>query len=79
MNKLENFVEGRWITGDGEGQILYDAVTGETIASATTQGLDFKSMIDYAHKVGNQNLRKLTFHERGRMLRALAIAFKRSS
>ena len=30
-------------------------------------------MIDYAHKIGNPNLRKLTFHERGRMLRALAL------
>jgi oxepin-CoA hydrolase/3-oxo-5,6-dehydrosuberyl-CoA semialdehyde dehydrogenase len=73
MNKLENFVEGKWIQGNGEGQLLYDAVTGEAITSATTQGLDFKTMIDYAHKVGNPNLRKLTFHERGRMLRALAM------
>jgi oxepin-CoA hydrolase/3-oxo-5,6-dehydrosuberyl-CoA semialdehyde dehydrogenase len=73
MNKLENFVEGRWITGDGEGQTLYNAVSGEPVASATTQGLDFKDMIDYAHKVGNKNLRRLTFHERGRMLRALAL------
>lgn len=73
MNKLENFVEGKWIKGDGDGQLLYDAVTSETIAAATTQGLDFKAMIEYAHKVGNPNLRKLTFHERGRMLRALAM------
>lgn len=73
MNKLENFVENKWIQGDGEGQPLYNAVTGEVITSATTQGLDFKAMIDYAHKVGNPNLRKLTFHERGRMLRALAL------
>lgn len=73
MNKLENFVEGNWMQGDGEGQLLHDAVTGETIATATTQGIDFKSMIDYAHKIGNTNLRKLTFHERGRMLRALAM------
>ncbi|MEO8711889.1 MAG: aldehyde dehydrogenase family protein, partial [Parafilimonas sp.] len=73
MNKLENFVENKWMQGDGEGQLLYDAVTGATITSATAQGLDFKSMINYAHKVGNPNLRKLTFHERGRMLKALAL------
>ena len=73
MNKLENFVTNEWITGDGEGQALYDAVTGETIAMATANGLDFKSMIEYAHTIGNANLRKLTFHERGRMLRALAL------
>ncbi len=73
MNKLENFVANKWIQGDGDGQLLYNAVTGETIALATTQGLDFKAMIDYAHEVGNTNLRKLTFHERGRMLRAVAM------
>lgn len=73
MNKLKNFVEGNWVQGDGEGQVLYNAVTGETIAAATTQGIDFKAMIEYAHKVGNPNLRKLTFHERGKMLRALAM------
>jgi oxepin-CoA hydrolase/3-oxo-5,6-dehydrosuberyl-CoA semialdehyde dehydrogenase len=73
MNKLENFVANEWIRGDGEGQTLCDAVTGEAIALATTQGLDFKAMIEYAHKAGNPNLRRLTFHERGRMLRALAM------
>lgn len=73
MNKLGNFIGNHWVTGDGEGQFLYDAVTGETIAAATTNGLDFKAMIDYAHTVGNPNLRKLTFQERGSMLRALAL------
>ncbi|HEU4903331.1 MAG TPA: phenylacetic acid degradation bifunctional protein PaaZ [Flavisolibacter sp.] len=73
MNKLENYVTGRWITGDGEGQLLHDAVTGETIAAATTKGLDFASVLHYAREVGNRNLRKMTFHERGRMLRALAV------
>lgn len=73
MNKLENLVRNEWITGDGDGQFLYNAVTGEPVATATTNGLDFKAMIDYAHSVGNPNLRRLTFHERGRMLRALAL------
>jgi len=73
MKKLGNFLENNWIEGEGEGQLLYDAVTGEAITSATTQGLDFKAIIDYAHKVGNPNLRRMTFHERGRMLRALAL------
>ena len=71
--KLENYVLGRWITGDGEGQALYDAVTGETIAHTTTKGLDFDSILQYGREVGNTSLRKLSFHERGRMLKALAI------
>jgi oxepin-CoA hydrolase/3-oxo-5,6-dehydrosuberyl-CoA semialdehyde dehydrogenase len=73
MNKLGNYVTGRWITGGGDGQVLHDAVTGEAIAIASTEGLDFASILDYGRKVGNPALRKMTFHERGRMLRALAM------
>jgi oxepin-CoA hydrolase/3-oxo-5,6-dehydrosuberyl-CoA semialdehyde dehydrogenase len=73
MNKLENYVTGKWITGDGEGQILYNAVTGEPLSAASTKGLDFAAIIDYARKTGNSALRSMTFHERGNMLKALAL------
>src|SRR6476659_11175713 len=73
MNKLENFVGGNWVNGDGEGQLLYDAVTGDEIGRASTEGLDFAAMLEYGRTVGNPALRKMTFHERGRMLRALAL------
>ncbi|HYK57206.1 MAG TPA: aldehyde dehydrogenase family protein, partial [Flavisolibacter sp.] len=72
MKKLENYISGKWITGDGEGQALYDAVTGEIIAAATTKGLDFASILQYGRERGNASLRRMTFHERGRMLKALA-------
>lgn len=71
--KLENYITGKWITGDGEGQPLFNAVTGDVIVSATTRGLDFNAVLDYGRKVGNPALRKMTFQERGRMLRALAL------
>lgn len=73
MKKLENYITGNWITGDGDGQMLYDAVNGNPIVSATTKGLDFKAILDYGRTVGNTSLRKYTFHERGRMLKALAM------
>ncbi|CAF1565568.1 unnamed protein product, partial [Adineta ricciae] len=53
MPKLENYITGKWVTGDGEGQPLLDAVNGTTIAHATTKGLDFESVLDYARKKGN--------------------------
>ena len=71
--KLENYISGNWITGDGEGQQLYNAVTGEPVATATTSGLDFKQVLEYGRTVGNPALRKMTFHERGNMLKALAL------
>ncbi len=73
MYKLENYIAGKWVTGDGDGQLLYNAVTAEPIAAATTKGLDFKSITDYARAVGNPALRKMTFHQRGNMLKALAL------
>jgi oxepin-CoA hydrolase / 3-oxo-5,6-dehydrosuberyl-CoA semialdehyde dehydrogenase len=70
---LENYITGKWIRGDGEGQALNDAVTGVTIARASTKGLDFASILQYGREVGNSSLRKFSFHERGRMLKALAM------
>ncbi|WP_462255538.1 phenylacetic acid degradation bifunctional protein PaaZ [Ferruginibacter sp.] len=73
MNKLRNYITGNWITGDGEGQLLYNAVTADIIGAASTKGLDFKSVTEYARTVGNPALRKMTFHARGNMLKALAL------
>ncbi len=72
MKKLGNYVMGRWIEGDGDLQILADAVTGTPVYQAGTRGLDFHEILQYARTVGNPALRKMTFHERGRMLKALA-------
>ena len=71
--KLGNYITGKWIEGEGEGQELYNAVNGEIIAKATTKGLDFASILDYGRRTGSRALRKMTFQERGRMLKALAL------
>lgn len=71
--KLENYIQGNWVTGDGEGSPLYNAVNGEEVAVATTKGLDFGDILDYGRKVGNPALRKLTFQERGMMLKKLGL------
>ena len=73
MEKLQNYITGHWITGDGDGQMLYNAVTGDPIAAATTKGLDFKSIVEYGRNTGNPALRKMSFRERGNMLKALAL------
>jgi len=77
MNKLENYITGKWISGDGDGQTLYNAVTGDAIAAATSKGLDFKSIVEYGRTTGNPALRKMTFHERGNMLKALAVHLRK--
>jgi len=71
--KLGNYIHGKWVSGDGDGKVLYDAVSGTEIATASTAGIDFKEVLNYGREVGGPALRKMTFHERGRMLKALAL------
>ena len=71
-NKLKNYTLGRWIEGDGPGTALHHAISGEELFFSTSKGLDFGAALDYGRKNGSK-LRKMTFHERARMLKALAL------
>lgn len=72
VKQLRNYAEGKWVEGKGDGNVLHDAITGDAIYTASSDGLDFGAMMQYARKVGGPVLRKMTFQERGRMLKALA-------
>ncbi|MEL7021791.1 MAG: 3,4-dehydroadipyl-CoA semialdehyde dehydrogenase, partial [Bacteroidota bacterium] len=73
MAKLGNYILGNWTEGDGEGKPLFNSVTGEVVAMATTKGLDFGDILAYGRKTGSPALRKMTFQERGNMLKKLAL------
>jgi oxepin-CoA hydrolase / 3-oxo-5,6-dehydrosuberyl-CoA semialdehyde dehydrogenase len=73
MKKLGNYVKGQWVYGEGDGQTLYNATTGDVIAFASTKNLDFNGILQHARQKGNPALRKMTFHQRGNMLKALAL------
>ena len=73
MKTIENYALGSWIQGDGQGTPLYNAINGDQIGTASSKGLDFSEMMNYARKVGGPALRKMTFQERGLMLKALAL------
>jgi oxepin-CoA hydrolase / 3-oxo-5,6-dehydrosuberyl-CoA semialdehyde dehydrogenase len=70
--RLKNYVHGEWVECAGPATDLFNAVTGEKIAEASTAGLDMKGVLEYARNVGGRKLRAMTFHERARMLKALA-------
>src|ERR1035441_231878 len=73
MNKLKNYAQGTWVEGEGNGSALINAVTGVQFGEATSKGLDFKGMLNYARTTGGPVLRKMTFHDRALMLKALAL------
>ena len=72
-NQLNNFAYGKWIPGEEKGQELVNAINGDFVASASSKGIDFAKMCDFARNIGGPKLRKLTFQERGLMLKALAL------
>ncbi|MBX2892005.1 MAG: phenylacetic acid degradation bifunctional protein PaaZ [Saprospiraceae bacterium] len=73
MQKLQNYVLGQWTPGEDDGIPQYHALTGELISTASSEGLDYAAILEYGRKTGNPALRRMTFHERGRMLKALAL------
>jgi len=73
MTTLQNFACGEWVAGSGKKQELFNAINGELIATASSEGLDFGRMFNYARTVGGPKLRKMTFQQRGLMLKALAM------
>ena len=70
--RLQSYAQGQWVTGTGRPTELFHAVTGEKVGEATSEGLDFKCMLEYGRTVGGPKLRAMTFHQRARMLKAMA-------
>ncbi|NNK27567.1 MAG: phenylacetic acid degradation bifunctional protein PaaZ [Flavobacteriaceae bacterium] len=73
MKKIQHYATGQWLEGKEEGAPVHDAVTGEVIANVAIEGLDIPAILDYGRTKGGEVLRKMTFQERGNMLKKLAL------
>ncbi len=73
MKKIQNYVTGQWMEGKGQGVPMFDAITGEVVGLSDTEGLDFAEILHYGRTIGSEKLRKMTFQERGNMLKKLAL------
>jgi oxepin-CoA hydrolase/3-oxo-5,6-dehydrosuberyl-CoA semialdehyde dehydrogenase len=69
---LQSYVQGRWHGGERNATALHDATTGAVIAQASSDGIDFRGVLEHARSVGGPALRRMTFHERAAKLSALA-------
>lgn len=72
-NKIADFVTGKWVKPKKAGIPQFDAINGSLIGEVNKEQLDFAAMMDYARTVGGPALRKMTFQERGLMLKKLAL------
>ena len=73
MRHVESFVAGTWVGPGGGARAIAHAVTGAPFAEAGNDALDFGGMLDFARNTGGPALRAMTFHDRARMVKALAL------
>ena len=71
MALLRSYVSGDWVTPEGDGRPVFDAVTGDEIARVSSAGVDMASALAHGRGVGGPALRELTFHQRASLLKAL--------
>ncbi|HUA41267.1 MAG TPA: phenylacetic acid degradation bifunctional protein PaaZ, partial [Streptosporangiaceae bacterium] len=71
MALLRSYVNGNWVTPDGEGRPVFDAVTGAEVAQISAAGIDMAGALAYGREVGGAGLLELTFHQRAALLKAL--------
>jgi len=72
IQDISSYVTGSWVGTNDSARTIYSAITGDPIARAGNDTLDVQAMLDHAREVGGTALRAMTFHDRARMLKALA-------
>ncbi|WP_170440432.1 phenylacetic acid degradation bifunctional protein PaaZ [Ruegeria arenilitoris] len=74
LKQISSFAAGQWVAPGAGARTIASAITGEPFATAGNDALDVQAMLAHARDVGGPALRRLTFHERAKMLKALAQA-----
>ena len=69
---VSSFAVGEWIAPGAGARSIASAITGAPLAQAGNDALDVQAMLAYARDTGGPALRALTFHDRARMIKALA-------
>ncbi|MDM9620612.1 phenylacetic acid degradation bifunctional protein PaaZ [Rhizobium sp. AC44/96] len=72
--RLESYVYGSWHPGKKDGVTLLDASTGSPVAMIDSSGIDFAGALAYGREKAGPALRRMSFHERAAMLKALGQA-----
>ncbi len=72
MLRPASYAVAKWIEPGAQARPVIGPVTGTQIAEAGGAPLDVQAMLDWARDVGGPALRAMTFHERAKMIKALA-------
>jgi 3,4-dehydroadipyl-CoA semialdehyde dehydrogenase len=72
--RLQNYLGGKWVDGNGDGTALVDPVTGIEIARANSDGVDIAGALSFGRTQGSPALQAMSYAERGAMIRSVADA-----
>lgn len=72
MKQIASFAAGEWLAPGPGAREIESALTGQTIALAGNADLPVQDMLDHARNLGGPALRAMGFHDRAKMLKALA-------
>jgi oxepin-CoA hydrolase/3-oxo-5,6-dehydrosuberyl-CoA semialdehyde dehydrogenase len=70
---VSSYLAGSWQAPDDTARSIHSAVTGKEIARAGHHSLDVQSVLSYAKNTGGPALRSLSFHDRARRIKQLAM------
>ena len=68
---LSSYVAGEWVAGQDGGEEIRDAVDHSLLGVASSAGVDYARALDHGRRRGGPAMAGMSFHERGRRLKAL--------
>ena len=72
MHTLQSYVLGRWTSGSSAPTPLHNPTTEAVLAEVRSGGFDGRAVLEFARTRGGPALARLSFAERGELLKALA-------
>ena len=73
LKEVQSFAAGQWIEPGEGARTIASAVTGAPIFAAGNDALDIGAMLGWAREKGGPALRAMTFHDRAKMIKAVAL------
>lgn len=73
VQDIQSYIAGQWVGTDSAAREIRSAITGDVMAKAGNSTLDVDAMLEFARSTGGPALRALTFHQRAKMIKALAL------
>ena len=73
IQRVQSFIAGEWQNPDSNARDIFSAINGKKIAVAGNTLTYNSNVLDYAKTKGGPALRSMGFHDRAKLLKALAI------